>query len=150
VFGCWVRGGAGRIRSGSSEVAKLPEVSNSTPNARALAPELVELRVRVNQVGGEPARISVVSDVDGAFTASLSIKLAEAIACHLYKEVDVSASIERAEDGRIVDACVHEFHPVAVLEAEAKVWRDWFAVAGEGWDDVDDIEGELGGGGTVG
>lgn len=27
---------------------------------------------------------------------------------------------------------------------ELQAWRDWFAKAGAGWDDVDDIEAELG------
>jgi len=107
------------------------------------AVEEAELRVRVYRVGGDPARLAVISETDGAFTASLSHELAEEIANHLYKDVDLLVIVERTDDGRIADATVRHFHPLEETRDEAAVWRQWFSVAGSHWDDIDNIEAEL-------
>jgi hypothetical protein len=143
-----------KLPSGVIPVVKVGEnkvvIGAPHHDKQARTVEEAELRVRVYRVGGEPARLSAIADVDGAFTASLTHELAEAIANHLYKEIDLVATIERAEDGKIVDAIVHQFHPVEEADSEAQVWRDWFAVAGAGWDDVEDIEAELERGAAIG
>jgi hypothetical protein len=107
--------------------------------------EILELRVAVIRVGGHPARIVVINDVEGAFSLALSQEQAAAIAHRLYREVDVSAEVSRDEDGKIVDGTVLEFFELEDAEgqAEADTWRQWFSAAGAGWDDVDDIEAEL-------
>lgn len=107
--------------------------------------EIVELRVVVTRVGGHPARVAVVNDVEGAFTLVLSQEQAAAIAHWLYREVDLSAEVSRDEDGKIVAGTMLEFFELEDAEGpvEADVWRQWFRAAGAGWDDVDDVEREL-------
>jgi hypothetical protein len=108
--------------------------------------EIVELRAVVVRVGGRPARVAVASDVEGEFTLALSQEQAMAIARQLYREIDLSAEVSRDEDGTIVDGTVLELFALEDVEGqvEANVWRQWFSVAGAGWDNVDDIERELG------
>jgi hypothetical protein len=105
--------------------------------------EQTELRATVYRIGGDPARLWAITETDGGFNAALSQELAEQLAKHLYKEVDLVATLERAEDGRITDGYIHHFHPLEELEDEAEEWRRWFAVAGADWDDVEDLEAEL-------
>lgn len=107
--------------------------------------EFVELRVTVYRIGGTPARVSVASEVDGGFTLSIDQAEAEAIAKHLYREVDLVARVERTDDGKIADGKAIRFFPVEPVteEEEADLWRGWFATAGGDWDEVEDIEAEL-------
>ncbi|PRQ07837.1 hypothetical protein [Enhygromyxa salina] len=114
---------------------------NIDTNARTQ--EEVELRARVFRVGGSPPRVWAITDVDGEFRAELDHRLAADIAGYLYQEVDLVATIERTDEGRIVDATVHRFFPLDETEDEAEVWRRWFALAGSGWEDIEDIEAEL-------
>lgn len=107
--------------------------------------ELLELRVTVYRIGGTPARVSVASEVDGGFTLSIDQAEAEAIAKHLYHEVDLVARVERTDDGMIADGKALQFFPVERVaeDEELDVWRDWFAPAASEWDEVEDIEAEL-------
>lgn len=153
------RGLRTRVRNVNHALAKLPAgcsahvrvgqyaVALTPPADDADAPriEAIQLRVMVYRVGGKPPRVSVASDVEGGFTLSLREPLAERIANHLYREVDLVAMVRRAEDGRIVDGEALDFAAVEDSSPgdEADAWRRWFAVAGANWDEVDDIELEL-------
>jgi hypothetical protein len=127
------------VDSYSTQLSPIPDEA-SGPRV-----EFVELRVTVYRIGGTPARVSVASEVDGGFTLSIDQAEAEAIAKHLYHEVDLVARIERTDDGKIAEGKALKFFPVeSVAEhKEADVWRNWFATAASEWDEVEDIEVEL-------
>jgi hypothetical protein len=127
------------LRVGRQKVVIAPP--RVDPDARTR--EAAELRATVFRVGGNPARLVAITDVDGTFTAGLSHELAAEIANHLYQEVDLVTTLERTDDGRIADATIHQFYPLEQPEDEAAAWRRWFEVAGYDWEDVDDIEAEL-------
>ena len=122
------------------------EIARQAKEHHAPPAEVLELRAVVMRVGGHPARVAVVNDVEGLFTLALSQEQAAAIAHWLYREVDVSAEVSRDEDGKIADGTVLAFSGLEHAEGqvEADIWRQWFSAAGAGWNDVDDIEAELG------
>jgi hypothetical protein len=119
----------------------MPLSENST-----VASEYTSMRVTVVQIGGHPPTVTVLNDTDGQFTLRIATEeQAKQLTSCLYKDLDVSAKVFRDANRTITDGKILEFFIVEELspERELEVWREWFAEAGAGWNDVDDIEEEL-------
>ena len=109
--------------------------------------EYTDYRGVVRLVGGIEPRV-VLAIHDGDLT-HLSLHASEALvqraAKHLYKAIDATVRITwRGE--RVESAGLEDFTPVEEglsPAEEAARWREWFAVAGSSWNDVEDIEAEL-------
>jgi hypothetical protein len=81
---------------------------------------------------------------DRNFTLRLESKVeAQRLARFIYGALDITAEVHRDDDGIIVDGELIEFHEVASGDPLA-AWRRWYEVAGSDWDDLEDIEAELG------
>lgn len=108
--------------------------------------EYTTMRVRVLQVGGTSPKVAVESDTDGRFTLDLSTEDdARRIAVSLYQQIDISASIVRGGNNKVKGGTLFGFTPVTAMDGgrEIEEWRRWFAEAGAGWRDVDDVDAEL-------
>lgn len=97
-------------------------------------------------VEGLPPTVLILSDFDGVLhVARTSRSLARRAATQLYQPVEATVAILHGER-RHLRLRLEEFHVTEALSPEQEIarWRQWFADAKLGWDDVDDIEAELG------
>jgi hypothetical protein len=123
------------------EDTAMPLSENST-----VASEYTSMRVAVVQIEDHPPMVTVLSDTDGQFTLRIAgEEQAKQLASCLYKDLDVSVEIFRDANRTITGGQLLEFFIVEELspERQLEVWREWFAEADAGWNDVDDIEEEL-------
>jgi hypothetical protein len=106
--------------------------------------EITELRITVVRVGGSEPTLTCASGSEvGSFTLRVSQDQARRLGAMLYSEVDVEAEIHRDESGHISWGRVMTIHELD-SSPPSEAWRRWFASAASGWDDVEDIEAELG------
>lgn len=97
-------------------------------------------------VEGLPPSVSLLSDSDGVLhVARTSRSLAKRAAAHLYEPVEATVAILHGQR-RPLGLRLEEFELVEVLEPKEELarWRRWFADSNLGWDDIEDIEAELG------
>lgn len=108
--------------------------------------ELVDFQASVLRVGGKPPTVDLIDRSAGdSSRVSLSGDLADikAISKHLFGLVNVLAEVETAplterRTGRLIS-----FDPVPNVDPIA-AWREWFANNAPEWNDVDDVDAELG------
>jgi hypothetical protein len=72
----------------------------------------------------------------------LPTTLASDLAKYLYGKVDAVLRLRRNDDGTIESGVLESFTPLDDETVEA--WRNWFRATGSEWDDIDNIERELG------
>lgn len=113
---------------------------------RRLATDTVSVRVKVLRVGGvKPAvRVETASE-PFAFTLTLSKPDdAPKLGALLYQEIDIVATVRRDdEDEKIVSGTLDEWAPLDPGSGVA-AWREWFRQSCPEWEDVEDVNAELG------
>lgn len=116
----------------------------AAPKFDLLPEAIIALRVKLISVGGAEPRIRVeaASEPD-AFDLRVTEAEARELGKHLYLPVDVVAAVKRDAQGMIVSGRLREFHPMQPGDASAE-WLKWLDAAGEDWNGVTDILGELG------
>jgi hypothetical protein len=103
------------------------------------------LRAQPLRVGGKAPRVQFQSPSESKpFTVGTNQETAREVAKYLYREVEVSIRFVRDEDGTIKDGWLEEFWPVDASADEIERWRAWFRDAGAHWDDIEDVNAELG------
>lgn len=103
------------------------------------------LRAKVIDVGGKEPRVRLESpSIEKPFSLSITESLARELGgTSLYLFIDLVAEAIRDQDGNIVSGKLVRFTPVTNGDA-ASAWRDWYRSNGSEWDDVEDIESDLG------
>lgn len=112
---------------------------------RTFAWEVISIRATVLRVGGvRPAARFETASEHWAFTLVLSKpEDAPALGALLYQDIDIVATVKRGEEDRIVGGTLQEWErlePGSGVEA----WRNWFRSSCPEWDEVPDVERELG------
>jgi hypothetical protein len=104
-----------------------------------------KLRAVVLQVGGKNPTVRFVSKSEGErpFTVSADKEQARELGALLFELVDAEVQLERNPDGVIAKGRLLKFTPVSA-EKNLQAWTDWYKAAASEWDDVEDIEEELG------
>lgn len=105
---------------------------------------VVILRAIPQRSGGvDPkVRFSAFAERD-AFSLDVTPEQARQIGAHLYHELEIEAQVVRLLDGRIVSGKLIEFHPLDRGDSLA-LWQAWYRENAAHFEDVDDIEAELG------
>jgi hypothetical protein len=106
--------------------------------------ELASLRARPIRAGGVTPAVRFSADAEPAdFTLPCSEQLSRELGAHLYREVEIEASIVRTPDGHIEGGQLLSFVVVKTDDDPAEAWERWFKVNGSGWDD-DSVEAFIG------
>jgi len=107
--------------------------------------EVTSLRGELIKAGGVDPRVWLKAEEEGHLSLRTSKELAERAGHTLYQLIDAVVLLVREGD-RIVDAELYEYELVENLtpEDEKKRWRSWFHEAGSDWEEIEDIESELG------
>jgi hypothetical protein len=108
--------------------------------------ETVELRATVVSVGGAGvphARFKSRSE-KRPFSLRTDFEVAQMLGRFLYTPIDLTAVVQRDERGFIHGGVLESFAAVDMNADQVKVWRDWFREAGGDWNDIEDVEEELG------
>jgi hypothetical protein len=122
-----------------SRTVLLPE-----PKAPEIYWEMTSLRVTPIRAGGVEPRVRFESVGEpGAFSLRSDPETARKLGGLLYREVEISASILRGDDGRIRTGRIETVDLVSDEDPIA-AWTAWFRQAAPHWDEVSDIEAELG------
>ncbi len=109
-------------------------------------PSLTTFRAYLIMVGGKvpKARFTSPYERDGEpFNLDVSADLARRLAQYLYSQLEISVRIQRDEDGKIEGGKLLQYTPVQQGDA-LEAWRQWYRESAREWDDVVDIERELG------
>lgn len=98
--------------------------------------ELVTIRARPIRAGGVvPAVRFTADDEPQGFTLPCTEELSRELGAHLYREVEIEASIIRSADGHIEGGQLHSFVAVDTDQDPAEAWQRWFKINGSGWND---------------
>ncbi len=131
-----------RIFVGSKwkKTLRVEQVADIGPAVRAV----VSLRATLVRVGGETPMVRFESgSEERPFSLEVTRDTAKRLAAYLYGELDIVAHVTRDADGHIDGGTLDEFH--AVSEGGAvDSWREWHRENVKQWDEVEDIEGEIG------
>ncbi|HSR96040.1 MAG TPA: hypothetical protein VLM79_03165 [Kofleriaceae bacterium] len=93
--------------------------------------------------GVVPAVRFSADDEPTDFTLLCSEDLSRELGAHLYREVEIEASVVRGADARIESGNLVRFAVVNSDEPADEAWERWFKVNGAGWDDAS-VEAFLG------
>jgi hypothetical protein len=105
---------------------------------------MTELRVVPLRVGGKGPTVQLSCDgEDEPFTVEASLADARALGSLLQRAVDVTLTLRRDHAGRIDAGRILEVSPLDEGDP-GDAWRRWFAADAVSWDEVDDIQAELG------
>ncbi|HYO68935.1 MAG TPA: hypothetical protein VEU33_22940 [Archangium sp.] len=120
---------------------------SATMTEKHLPPrEVTELRATLVGIGGAGrpmARFSSRSEARG-FALKTDHDTARKLAPLLYSPVDIVAEVRRDEKGFIHSGILQEYRTVYAGPDEVQLWREWFREVGGDWNDIDDIDQELG------
>lgn len=98
--------------------------------------ELATIRARPIRAGGvTPAVRFSAEDEPADFTLACSEELSRELGAHLYREVEIEASIIRTADGHVDGGQLIGFVVVSTDEDPSEAWERWFKINGSGWDD---------------
>lgn len=98
--------------------------------------ELATIRARPIRAGGVTPAVRFSADGEPAdFTLPCSEELSRELGAHLYREVEIEASIVRTADGHIDGGQLIGFVVVNTDEDPGETWERWFKINGSGWDD---------------
>jgi hypothetical protein len=110
-----------------------PDGGNTEPEPIG---ELVTIRARPIRAGGvAPAVRFAADDEPQDFTLPCTEELSREIGAHLYRDVEIEASIIRSADGHIEGGQLHSFVAVDTGQDPAEAWQRWFKINGSGWND---------------
>lgn len=107
--------------------------------------ETVEnLRALVVNVGGKDPKVRLTSrSLEKPFSLSIARETAPSLGALLYREIDLVAEAVRDGEGHILEGRLLSFDEVQDRNAIDE-WRRWYRQGYDEWDDVEDIEAELG------
>lgn len=109
---------------------------------------VTNLRAMVLAVGGKNPTARFTSKSEGVrpFTVRVEeVSVAQALGAQLFREVEVEVQLDRDRDGTILSGKLLSFIPVGEpSENDLERWRAWYRSAAAEWDNVEDIEQELG------
>lgn len=98
---------------------------------------ILAIRATPIRVGGSRPAVRFRSHLERDFTLDTTREIARSIGAHLYREVEIEATVRRDADGSIGSGRLRSFEPVATGDPRP-AWQEWFrSVAG---DDLDDKE----------
>lgn len=98
--------------------------------------ELASIRARPIRAGGVTPAVRFSADGEPAdFTLPCSEALSRELGAHLYREVEIEASITRTADGHIDGGKLIAFVVVNSEQDPAEAWESWFKINGSAWDD---------------
>jgi hypothetical protein len=129
------------------EVKRKREPLPTSFGAAGLRVEVTNVRGVVVSAGGMRfPRIHLAVEGEGVINPRTSRELAERAGKHLYQHVDAVVTLERDGDKVLESSSVLDFDVIQEMSAddEIKRWKDWFARVGGDWEEIDDIERELG------
>ncbi len=110
------------------------------------AREVTELRATLVGIGGTGrpvARFSSRSE-PRIFWLKTDLDTARKLAPLLYSPVDIVAEVRRDEKGIIHGGSLQEYRTVYAGPDELRIWKEWFREVGGDWNDIEDIDQELG------
>jgi hypothetical protein len=104
---------------------------------------VTSLRANVLRVGGiRPRAMFRSGSEEGTFSLDVTIEAVRTLAVHLYRDVDIVATVVRAPDGRIRGGVLEEL--TVVEEGDARgAWAAWLQASAPEWSDVRDIDALL-------
>jgi len=130
-----LRDGCATVKVGKRFQRKL-KPDGGLENAEPIG-ELATIRARPIRAGGVVPAVRFSADDEPAdFTLPCSQQLSRELGAHLYREVEIEASITRSADGRIEGGQLMQFVVVNNDDDPAEAWERWFKVNGSGWDDA--------------
>lgn len=109
--------------------------------------EVTNVRGLVIDVGGmKTPRIRLTLEDGRTIAPRASRDLAAKAGMHLYRTVDAVVTLEREGTKVLGTSEIHDFELVEDMAPadEVKRWKRWFADVGGEWEDIEDIEQELG------
>ena len=116
------------------------------PAAVAPRRSVTTIRALLVSIGGlgHPTARFVSKSEERTFALRLeSQALAQQLARFIYRDLDIVAELHRDEDGIIVGGHLTEFREVPRGDP-LSAWKRWYEAVASEWDEVDDIEAELG------
>ncbi|GAG20324.1 unnamed protein product, partial [marine sediment metagenome] len=114
------------------------------PQAETTQATVESFRATVKRVGGQrPSAMFTSLSEEKTFTLRMTEEMARRLASSLYREVEIVAKATRGKDGAIEEGVLTDFDPVVAGDA-CEAWSDWFESSSQEWNEVKDIEGELG------
>lgn len=107
--------------------------------------EVTTMRATPIKVGGKLPKVQFAADEfeSSGFSVDASKEQAQQLGARLYEEFEVELELARNSLGLIRAGKILKVTPVSDGEPLDE-WKNWFSKAGQGWDDVEDVEGELG------
>lgn len=104
----------------------------------------VSLRAVPIRVGGMTPTVHFRSGSElRRFTLTVTEEQARTLGASLYNEVDIVALVARDHNGFIQEGTLEEFHTLDPGDPRS-AWEAWFKANAEDWEDVEDVEHELG------
>lgn len=107
--------------------------------------EFLSIRAKVTRVGGVEPAVTFSAPGEANFTLKATTLQAVEAGRNLYKDVELSAQVERGPDGSIAEGGeILGLEWVTETDDPTGRWREWFQPAAARWNRVEDIEGSLG------
>jgi hypothetical protein len=112
---------------------------------RGFTTEIVSLRAEVLRVGGKiPAVRLTARGEEFPFTLRVANPSdTPKLGALIYQDVDIVATVRRDEDQKIVGGTLDEFYAIPPGSG-VEAWGNWYRQACSEWDDVEDVNRELG------
>lgn len=107
---------------------------------------ITKLRASLIQVGGRDPRAKFSSRFESngeAFSLDVSAAKARELAHHLYEELEITLRFRRDEEGKITAGELLDYIRVSSGDA-FEAWQRWYRENASEWDEIADIEEELG------
>lgn len=124
----------------------IPRVFEKPPVYR----ETTTMRMTVLSAGGKAPRVRVSTNSISLLSLQTTRSLAKRAGAALYKDIEAVVTLF-SEGDTIVDGELHDFEIVDDIDPKEEIrrWSEWLAEAGKEWEDVDDVDRELGRGGDA-
>lgn len=112
--------------------------------------ETTTMRMTVLGAGGKTPRVRVSTDSLPLLPLRANRELTQRAGAALYKNIEAVVTLAWEGDA-IIDAELHDFDVIDDMDPQEEIrrWNAWLADVGREWEDVDDIDRELGRGGDV-
>jgi hypothetical protein len=112
--------------------------------------ETTTMRMTVLGAGGKTPRVRVSTDSLPLLPLRANRTLTQRAGAALYKDIEAVVTLVWEGDA-VIDAELHDFDVIEDMDPQEEIrrWNAWLADVGREWEDVDDIDRELGRGGDV-
>lgn len=120
---------------------------NREPSEEVQFWTITTMRARVVSVGGETPKARLKPRNRSSFVVSVTKPQACSLGKHIYEEVDLRLRIQRDDTGKVASGgTLLSYEPLENYTPEQALaaWHKYHDAVAAGWDDIEDIEKELG------